>query len=118
VKNNAFVFSTDAILALLVLLSFSFVFLENTNYDAGIPDLIVLQKENDLLKVWCKQGTLGLDEMASDFSFVFPNAGGKVSLNGTEITVGRGDFRQSVSSSAKCFYPSKGFADLSVTFFG
>jgi len=117
VKNNAFVFSIDAVLALFVLLSFSFVVLGADIPDSQISDLIIVQKEGDLLKVWCKAESINLNEMVSDFNFAFAGGDGEVSLNGEKIAIGNFSGRNAVSSSAECFYFPGVFYDLTVTVF-
>ncbi len=116
-KNNAFVFSIDAILALFVLLSFSFLVIGANLPNSQISDLIILQKEGDLLKVWCGAESINLNEMVSDFNFAFRGSNGEVSLNGEKIAIGNSLGKNAISSSAECFYPIGGFSDLTATVF-
>jgi len=86
VNEKAIVFSLEAtisLLALLVIVSITPVF-----EGEGMTELLLLQKENDLLKVWAKQGIPEKNKMIQDFLFVFPGQRGKIVVNEREIFIG------------------------------
>lgn len=54
----------------------------------SLSDLYVLQKENDLLKIWVKEAKFEIQEMEKDFLFSFPGRHGFVSINGKTFEAG------------------------------
>ena len=54
----------------------------------SLSDLYVLQKENDLLKIWVKEAKFEIPEMEKDFLFVFPDSRGFVSIDGKTFEAG------------------------------
>lgn len=101
-KPDGFALSLEAILSLLLLAGIaSMASFEHQNN--SLNELLLLQKENDLLKVWVKEKTFDLNGMKSDFEFVFPQKSGKIFLNGGEISIGKSIGKKAVSSNAVFF---------------
>ena len=63
-------------------------------------ELYLFQKENDLIKIWGIEGEFNIDEMVSDFEFVFPEKGGAIEIGGNKIAIGPDTGNGAVSSEA------------------
>lgn len=98
--NKAFVFSAEAIVALLLIASIAAI--PPQKHETNLIELLLLQKENDLLKVWAKEKT-SIDEMKSDFEFVFYGKSGKAAINETEAFFGKQNCKKEISSNATYF---------------
>jgi hypothetical protein len=78
--------SIEAALSLLVLTA---VILSTPNAESpGLQDLLILQKEHDLMRIWAREGIPEINEMKSDFKFAFGNKGGKIEVNGRVVLIG------------------------------
>jgi len=55
--------------------------------EKSLSDLYVLQREDDLLKIWGREARFDGVEMLSDFKFVFPKSGGFVDAGGNVLWI-------------------------------
>lgn len=96
---KGFSFSFDAAISLLLLVSFIYVVLGVFSFsEENLNRLYVLQKENDLLKVWSYTRQTNSQEMIADFERVFPGKQKILTINNREILEGKG--QNAVSSKA------------------
>ena len=86
---KGFYLSTDAILSLLLLSALLAAQAPLEAADVSLRELYVLQKENDLLRLWMVEGAFNENAMQRDFAFVFPGSSGKIVIDGREILVGK-----------------------------
>lgn len=86
-KADGFCFSAEAAVSMLLL--GALLALPAPAAQSALPDLLVFQKENDLLKIWQKHG-LPLDEseIAGDIRFFFPGKNAAAIIDGREIMLG------------------------------
>ncbi|MCX6798668.1 MAG: hypothetical protein NTW59_01055 [Candidatus Diapherotrites archaeon] len=86
-RSNGLYFTADALLSLLLLSAL--LALPAQQQEADWSQLLALQKENDLLKIWAAEGMpFNEVEIISDAQFVFPGSGMKITLDGKEIPLG------------------------------
>jgi hypothetical protein len=86
-KNRAFVFSLEAVLSLILISGL--LVLQMPKEKKDLHELLIFEKENDLLKIWAKQQKFSLEEMEKDFEFAFPGANGELLLNGKNLVIGK-----------------------------
>jgi hypothetical protein len=78
--------SLEAALSLLVLVA---IILSTPSAESpGLQNLLILQKEHDLMRIWARGGLPEIEEMASDFKFAFGNRSGKINVNGRVVSIG------------------------------
>lgn len=99
---KGFYLSLEAIISLLLLSALIVMQTPEQETNTGLKELVILQKENDLLRVWLIQGSFNEKEMVEDFQFVFPNANGKITVDGKEIVIGKQE-KNTVASSTLFF---------------
>ena len=87
VQNRAFVFSLEAALSLVLLAGI--LVMQAPAEKKDLRELLVFQKENDLLKLWAKQQKFSLEEMRKDFVFAFPNSSGEITVNEKALLIGK-----------------------------
>lgn len=97
-------FSLEAAISLLALAIIVISASGFTSQESMI-EIIILQKENDLLKVWAKQGIPEEKKVVQDFLFVFPEQSGKIIVNGKEVWIGE-EKEQAISSRIVFFSPN------------
>jgi hypothetical protein len=104
VNNKGVYLLIEAILSLTLLVSILVLLtpLEKNN----LNKLLVLQKANDLIKVWVKEKSFHEEKMAKDFESVFPRLKGEITLKGKKIVIKGRDSKNIVS--VKGFYVIKG----------
>ncbi|MFH1752384.1 MAG: hypothetical protein ABH821_05615 [archaeon] len=78
------VFSLESLITLTILL---LIVLQSMPSNSNLEDLIVLQKSNDLLKVWCKEKSFDLENMKKDFKLIFPENQGVIELSRQKLNV-------------------------------
>lgn len=78
--------SVEAMLSLLLLVAVLLSIQETE--EPSLENLYLLQKENDLLKLWVKNGIPPKEEMVADFALVFPGKSGEIRVNESIISVG------------------------------
>ncbi|MBU0636072.1 hypothetical protein KKE06_03530, partial [Candidatus Micrarchaeota archaeon] len=81
--SNGFWLSLDGILAIIIIVSVLLSLPILTEKD--FTELVVLQKQHDLLKVWHIQKTVDIAEMQEDIEWLFPNQGFVLTVN--DITI-------------------------------
>lgn len=94
-RSKGFVFSIEAIIALLIFASISLTLFQSNNF--SFKEIVVLQQENDLLKVWSVEYP-SISEAVKDCETMF----GKnfdLRINGFEVHKSLLN-KESVSSSA------------------
>lgn len=113
-NKKAFALTIEAILALLVVASIASFPMQAQKTD--LLELLVLQKENDLLKIWLQE-ELDEKEMASDFEFAFPQQNGEIEFNGKTIKIKKFGYetKRSISSSALFYLANGNLAELRIT---
>lgn len=113
-NKKAFALTIEAILALLIVASIASFPMQAQKTD--LLELLVLQKENDLLKIWLQE-ELDEKEMASDFEFAFPQQNGTIEFNGKTIEIKKFGYEtnRSVSSSALFYLANGNLAELMIT---
>jgi hypothetical protein len=104
VDEKAVVFSLEAAISLIALLAIITAAARFTGQES-LMEIILLQKEDDLLKAWAKQGILEEEKMVEDFLFVFPEHSGRIIVNKKEIILGEEKGR-AISSSITLFSSS------------
>ena len=86
-KANGFCFSAEAAVSMLLL--GALLALPEPAAQSALPDLLVFQKENDLLKIWQKNGLpLSESEIAGDLEFFFPGKNAAAIIDGRETMLG------------------------------
>ncbi len=100
---KGFYLSTEAILSLALLSALLIAQPPlQAPADAGLEELHVLQRENDLLKVWLMEASFDEKEMRHDFMFAFPGNSGKIAVDGVETVVGE-EGKEGIASSLLFF---------------
>lgn len=94
-RNNGFYASMEALLSLLLLAAMLLTVREAKG--PSLENLYILQKENDLLKLWAKEGIPAGEEMTGDFELAFPGRGGEIRVNDIIIPIGDSS-KEAVSS--------------------
>lgn len=112
--NNGFVFSLEALLSLLLLASILLV--PQIQYENRLSELLIFQKENDLLKIWGAQQKFSLDEMRMDFELAFPEKNGEIRI-GLESELVGGKGKKAVCSEALFFTEEMSFTNISICVF-
>ena len=114
-NSKALALTIEAILALLMVASIASFPVQQQKTD--LLELLVLQKENDLLRIWLSEGELGEAEMASDFEFGFPQSNGAIEFNGKKIEIKKFAYgsESSVSSEALFYLRNGELAELRIT---
>jgi hypothetical protein len=88
VNEKAIVLTVEAMLSLLLFAVIATLPLQSQ--ETSLAELLILQKENDLLKVWLLQESLPSEaEMLKDFETVFPQSSGTIEVDGKKIEVAR-----------------------------
>ena len=82
-SNRGFYLSLEAVISFIVLVMI--VIAAGSIAHSKNNEIYILQKENDLLKVWFVDGLDSEMEMRSDFQFVFPNNCKILEVNGVMI---------------------------------
>lgn len=99
-NNRAIYLSVEAIISLIILISI--LALPSESREQNLDDLHVLQKQNDLLKVWTMERDFSAANLESDFLFVFPQQSGLVEFENKKIEIGKsgslGNYKKSVAS--------------------
>ena len=81
-------------------------------------EIYILQKENDLLKVWFVGGLDSEWEMSSDFQFAFPNNCKILEVNGIRIFISEMECTgNAVSSSGKFINENFRVSEIKLTAF-
>ena len=93
--------SVEAILSLLILAALLAVAAPAEK--ESMQELYIFQKENDLLKIWARDGLPPAEEMVSDFEFAFPQASGAIEIDGEAIEIGEQGGEDAVSASVYFF---------------
>ncbi|MDD5148358.1 MAG: hypothetical protein PHH08_02740 [Candidatus ainarchaeum sp.] len=86
-ENKGFFFSLEAVLALAMVSGLLLMQVPEEKKD--LHELVVFQKENDLLKIWAKQRSFIPEKMKKDFEFAFPETGGEIKVNGKATAIGK-----------------------------
>ncbi len=94
-------FSFEAALS-LIFLALIIIYSGNQEQEESSAEILILQKSNDLLKIWAKQGIPGEKEMAEDFLLAFPQHYGKIIINKKETKIGR-EGKQAISTGFSFF---------------
>ena len=84
--RKGFYLSLGELIALLLVASALLALPESE--EPSFKELVVLQKEHDLLKVWGKTLEFEEKELVQDFQEVFPNRSGFVEIDGKKLSVG------------------------------
>lgn len=100
--NKGFFLSLEAAVSLLALASIIVAAMPQAEEEESLKEIIILQKENDLLKAWAKKASFEENEMLSDFQLAFPEQSGKIILNGGEIQIG--EKKQNAIASRMVFF--------------
>ncbi len=77
----------EAMLSLLIL--FAILSIPAHNQIENLDELHILQKQDDLLKMWLSERTFDPEKMQEDFEFVFPNSSGVIEIGKAKIAVGK-----------------------------
>ncbi len=114
-NKKAFALTIEAILALLAVAAIASFPMQPQKTD--LLELLVLQKENDLLKIWLGERELGEKELASDFEFAFPQLDGAIEFNGKKIEIKKFDYKteRKISSSALFYLENENLVELRIT---
>ncbi len=91
--------SLEAIFSLIILISLLVIPIQLR--EQNLDELYIMQKQNDLLKVWIRGRNLSKENLKSDFLFVFPNQKGLIEFSGEKIVIGElagfANYRKSVA---------------------
>jgi len=100
VRAEGFLFSLEALLALLLfallLLSFPKALFQKTS----LEELYVLQKADDLLKVWSVERNFSKEELLSDIAFVFPGNCVELLVDGKALSSCNPSSSKTISANA------------------
>lgn len=99
--NRGFYLSLEACVS-LILLIIAILAVAGVDPDTNLKEIYILQKENDLLKIWSRKCTFSESEIISDFNFAFPESCGKIEVDGIIIS-NNNCAGNSISSSAYFF---------------
>ncbi len=91
----------EAMLGLLIL--FAILSIPIQNGQQSLHELHILQKQDDLLKLWLSERSFDAEKMKGDFEFVFPNSSGAIEIGEEKIVVGK-----PVTNNSK-IYSASGF---------
>jgi len=106
-NSLAFVLTIEAILALLVVAAIASFPAQQEK--TSLFELLLLQKENDLLKLWLMDKELDEKEIVDDFKLVFPNLDGAIEFDGKKIEIkNNGLNAKNKTSSSALFYSKDG----------
>ncbi len=88
---KGFTFTLEALISLMLLVMIISIPIEENKND--LEKIYVLQKENDLIKVWIKTKNFDEKELEKDFKKMFPFQKGEIIINGkkTEIKGKKGE---------------------------
>lgn len=95
-KKGFFYFTLDCIIASMIV--FSFISTLQTTHSQQFQEIIITQKMHDLLTVWAKQKTTNINELESDFLFVFKTHSGVIELDGQKKQIKKQKQNQQVFS--------------------
>lgn len=99
-KSNGISPSFEAALSLLVLAA---VILSTPSAESpNLQNLLILQKEHDLMRVWARNGIPEIEEMELDFRFAFGNRSGKIEVDGQAVSIGP-ESEEAVSAQMEFF---------------
>ena len=102
--QKGFYFSLELIIAFIFL---ALLFSQNIqNNDFLLNEVLVLQKQNDLLKIWTLQKETRPDTMAYDYQVIFPDRKALIYINGTKLEI-NGNGSKAIASEIS-FYNSNG----------
>ena len=73
----------------------------------NLEDLYIIQKENDLLRVWAKEWPVSIQEMERDFTESFGGKSGELWIGGENRIIGGPCNRDCISSEMR-FFDSRG----------
>ena len=85
--NKGIILSIEATVSLLCLTAIIIASCHEESSETGSEEVLLLQKADDLLKIWAKKASFEEQEMASDFSLAFPQQSGKIIVNGKETVI-------------------------------
>lgn len=77
----------EAMLGLLIL--FAILSIPMQDRQQNLHELHILQKQDDLFKMWLSEGKFNPEEMQRDFEFVFPNSSGFIEIGDQKSAVGK-----------------------------
>lgn len=102
----AFALTIEAILALLVVAAIASVPIQQQKN--SLFELLLLQKENDLLKLWLSEKELSENEMKKDFEFVFPALAGEIRVGKKTVKIFSSTGKRESISSSTMFLTKEG----------
>lgn len=86
-KRRGIYLAFEAVLSLLIL--FAILSIPMQDEQQNLHELHILQKQDDLLKMWLSEGNFNPEKMWGDFEFVFPNSSGFIEIGDQKIAVGK-----------------------------
>lgn len=113
---NGIHLTLEALLSLILLVLFiSVPFYSGEKNGKKLDGLYIIQKENDLLKVWMQEKELNEDVLKEDFEFVFPENNGVIEINGKKLGIGKSFGTKEVISSKASFFINGILYEMSVS---
>lgn len=80
----------------------------------SLSELLVMQKEHDLIKVWAKQEIPKEEDMEMDFIAAFPGSSGAIAVNGKKTLIGE-QKGKAITTSAKWLEKNLEETEISLT---
>ena len=98
-RSSGLYLSLEAIFSLIILISL--LVIPTQLREQNLDELYIMQKQNDLLKIWVRERNFEEANLKSDFLFVFPNQKGLIEFGNKKIVIGKleglNNYRKSVA---------------------
>ncbi len=111
---KGFAFTLEALLSLGIIAMILVIPLNEK--EKAYEKIYVLQKENDLIKVWINSGDFSEKTIKEDFRKMFPSAYGEISVEGKTISV-KGTKGKNIIKSTGFYYKNSRLNEISVKTF-
>ncbi len=114
IKEKGFSFTLEALISLTVLILIISIPIEENKSD--LTKIYSIQKENDLIKVWIKEGKFNEQEIKKDFKKMFPFQKGEIEFEGKKIEV-KGVKGKNIIKNSGFYYKNEKLNEISVKVF-
>ena len=113
-SGKGFSFTLEALISLTVLILIISIPIEENKSD--LTKIYSIQKENDLIKVWIKEGKFNEQEIKKDFKKMFPFQKGEIEFEGQKIEL-EGIKGKNVIKNSGFYYKNGKLNEISVKVF-
>ncbi|MFH1663681.1 MAG: hypothetical protein ABH986_02645 [archaeon] len=114
VKEKGFSFTFEAALSMIILVIIISIPVQSE--PGKLEKIYVLQKENDLIKVWVKEKEFNENEMKKDFREMFLSEKGEITVEGKKIGID-GKTGNTIIKSSGFYYRNGKLDEISVKVF-